>query len=234
MPSEDTAVKEGGKDDGLVVISILKEAVCADCGRKISKHGLIRLEEGKPYCIECADLGELIFLPRGDTALTRRSKKYSKLSAVVLEFSRSRNRYERQGLLVEEEALEKARDECESDEEKRARQREKAAVVREVADKAYLEEFTQAVREAYPSCPADEANRIALHACEKYSGRVGRSAMAKKLDDDAVTLAVRAHIRHEHTSYDDLLNRGVQRNEARSRVLETVDKVATNWRKKPV
>jgi len=37
--------------------------------------------------------------------LTRRSGKYSTLSAVVLKWSRARKHYERQGLLVEESAL---------------------------------------------------------------------------------------------------------------------------------
>src|SRR5206468_12104016 len=61
----------------------------------------------------------LVFLPRGDIALTQRSRKYSGLSAVVVRFSRSRRRYERQGLLVELAALERGEKECLSDEEKR-------------------------------------------------------------------------------------------------------------------
>jgi len=71
-------------------------------------------------------LDHLVFLPSGDTALTRRSRKYSVLSAVVVRFSRSRGRYERQGLLVESEALERAQQECLSDEEQRQIPRERA------------------------------------------------------------------------------------------------------------
>jgi hypothetical protein len=44
------------------------------------------------------------------------------------------------------------------------------------------------------------------HDCRKYSGRVGRSAMAKRLDPEAVFLAVQAFVRHRFTDYDDLLN----------------------------
>jgi hypothetical protein len=47
----------------------------------------------------------------GDAALTRRAGKHSKLSAVVLKWSRARKRYERQGLLVEETVLQRAEDE---------------------------------------------------------------------------------------------------------------------------
>ncbi|MGW1605023.1 DUF2293 domain-containing protein, partial [Streptomyces eurythermus] len=28
---------------------------------------LLMLEEGAPRCLDCADLGHLVFLPRGDT-----------------------------------------------------------------------------------------------------------------------------------------------------------------------
>jgi hypothetical protein len=42
---------------------------------------------------------------------------------VVLKWSRARNRYERQGLLVEEQALEKAEEECLADSELRERRR---------------------------------------------------------------------------------------------------------------
>ena len=72
---------------------------------------------------EFADLDHLVFLSRGDAALTRRAKKASSLSAVVVRFSRTRGRYERQGLLVEEPALEQAEAECLADEEARLRRR---------------------------------------------------------------------------------------------------------------
>jgi hypothetical protein len=67
------------------------------------------LVEGEgALCLACADLDHLWFLPSGDAALTRRAGKYSTLKAVVLKWSRARNRYERQGLLVEEAALHQA------------------------------------------------------------------------------------------------------------------------------
>jgi len=68
---------------------------------------LVKMHD-KAICLECADLNHLEYLPSGDAALTRRSKKYSKLTAVVLKWSKARKHYERQGLLVEVEALEKA------------------------------------------------------------------------------------------------------------------------------
>jgi hypothetical protein len=50
-------------------------------------------------------MDHLVFLPSGDAGLTRRAHRTSELSAVVVRFSRSRKRYERQGLLVENAAL---------------------------------------------------------------------------------------------------------------------------------
>ena len=228
MASEKDVPSE--KPGDIVVISILKEAKCSECGTEMVNGDYLRMENNQPLCVECADLGDLVFLPSGDTALTRRSRKHSKLSAIVVRFSRARKRYERLGVLVEADALEKAEEECAGDEAQRAEKRGKAAVRREVLDQQYLIEFTKAVRAHYPKCPTDEAATIALHACEKYSGRVGRSAMAKELDREAVTLAVRAHVRHVHTDYDTLLGKGVARRDARARIADALDRKVDSWR----
>ena len=215
----------------IVVFSILKPSACAECGEELWKGSFLRMEKGKPLCLECADLDHLVFLPRGDAALTRRSRKYSTLSAVVVRFSRSRKRYERQGLLVESGALERAQEECLSDEEKHRIAREKAALAREQADHQYLVQFTESIRSRYPDCPVGEAEAIAQHACAKYSGRVGRSAAAKSFDATAIDLAVKAHVRHVHSEYDRLLSRGWERSEARSAVLDRVAEVMERWRR---
>jgi hypothetical protein len=70
-------------------------------------------------------MDHLVFLPSGDAALTRRAMKASGLSAVVVRWSRTRKRYERQGLLVEEAGLEQAEQQCLSDEDARMRRRER-------------------------------------------------------------------------------------------------------------
>src|SRR5205823_643406 len=56
-------------------------------------------------CLTCAELDHLVCVPAGDAALTRHARAASRLWAVVVRFSRSRRRYERQGVLVEEHAL---------------------------------------------------------------------------------------------------------------------------------
>lgn len=89
----------------LVVISPLNEWSCQSCG---GTGALLIMEDKGPLCLRCAGLDHLVFLPRGDAALTRRAKKASSLCTVVVRFSRARKRYERQGILVEEVALEYA------------------------------------------------------------------------------------------------------------------------------
>ena len=228
MRVSDRGRSEAGQE--VVVFDILTPAVCSECDAELPRGSFLRMEKDKPHCLDCADLGHLLCLPRGNVALTRRSRKYSTLCAVVVRFSRSRGRYERQGLLVERAALERAEKECLSDEEQRRIGRDRAAAARERAETQYVAQFAEQVRFRYPGCPADEASAVAGHACEKYSGRVGRSAAARRLDAEAVELAVRAHVRHSHTDYDRLLGRGEDRGDARSSVAAKVEQVLERWR----
>src|SRR6266540_4180452 len=112
----------------LKVFITTRESVCSECGEELGRHAWITLFEGKgALCLSCADMDHLLFLPSGDAALTRRAGKYSTLSTVVLKWSRARKRYKRQGLLVEEFALQRAEQECLADEDARARSREREA-----------------------------------------------------------------------------------------------------------
>ena len=206
------------------------ESTCGECGEELGRKAWITLVEDKgALCLSCADLEHLYFLPAGDAALTRRSRKYSKLSAVVLKWSRARKRYERQGLLVEKDALDRAEHEGLVDAEARERRREREAARREELDQQYVQQFAARVRESFPGCPPGIEKEIAEHACQKYSGRVGRSAAAKALDEQAVRLAVTAHVRHVETEYDSLLAKGFERWEARNRVAEATNRVLARW-----
>ena len=49
------------------------------------------------------------------------------------------------------------------------------------------------------------------------------------MDEQAVRLAVIAHIRHNETNYDELLGRGWERSDARSAVADRVDEVLDEW-----
>src|SRR6266480_2268266 len=112
--------------DTIKVFISNRDSKCDECGEELGRKAWITLEKEKgALCLTCADLDRgpqagqphcggdhLVFLPTGDAALTRRGRKHSALSAVVLKFSRARRRYERQGLLVEESALQQAETEC--------------------------------------------------------------------------------------------------------------------------
>lgn len=219
-------------DDPLKVFITSKESKCDECGEDLGHHAWIVLQKNKgALCLTCADLDHLVFLPSGDAALTRRSRKHSRLSAVVLKWSRARKRYERQGLLVENEALEQAEHECEADAPQRKLRQAQSSIRRAELDQEYIKTFAAKVREMYPHCPVGRETEIAEHACRKYSGRVGRSAMAKDLDAKAVRLAVTAHVRHTETNYDDLLATFNHRQTARAQVNDKVTDTLQLWSK---
>ncbi len=214
----------------LMVVMVSTVAVCSGCEGAIHKHAMMVLEKGAPLCLDCADLGHLIYLPAGDATLTRRSKKYSRLHAVVIEWNKRMHRYLRRGLLVEESALEKAEEECLADADLRAVRRERAAGRREQEDDAVREAIAQSIREQFPHCPAETVAQIAAHTSRRGSGCVGRSEAGRSGDPRAVQLAVIAHIRHTETQYDLLLMQGCDRDMARLEIRADIDEVLDRWR----
>ena len=193
-----------------------RDSTCGECEESLGRKAWITLAGEKgALCLACADLDHLVFLPSGDAALTRRARKHSLLSAVVLKWSRSRKRYERQGLLVEERALEMAEDECLADADVRARRREREAERRAELDETFVDRFAARIREAFPRLVTGREQKIAEHACLKYSGRIGRSALGKNLDNE--------------TNYDELLGSGWERSEARRAVAAAVDEILNQW-----
>jgi hypothetical protein len=213
--------------DDLVVVSPLRDWTCHACG---GAGSLLVMEDAGPLCLQCADLDHLVFLPSGDAALTRRARRASRLSAVVVRFSRARRRYERQGILAELAAIERAEAECLADEPARARRRERDAARRAAQDIDLQARMATAIRDLYPGCPRDRAEAIARHAATRGSGRVGRTAAARQLDLGALELAVVASVRHEDTTYDELLMSGIDRAEARDLVRDQVRRVLERWR----
>ncbi|MER5976631.1 DUF2293 domain-containing protein [Streptomyces sp. NPDC001857] len=212
---------------GLLVLQPLRRRHCAGCRR--GPLPMLVLEDGAPRCLGCADLGHLVFLPRGDTALTRRSREESTLSAVVVRFNRRKGRYERQGVLVEEAGLARAEVRCLADAEARRRRRVRDARLRAARDERFVEAFAAEVRRLFPRCPAERAWSVAAHASVRGSGRVGRTAAGRALAEGAVVSSVVASVRHLETPYDRLLMDGVPRREARLRIAPEVVAVLRAW-----
>jgi hypothetical protein len=218
-------------DSEILIFITSRESTCSECAEELGSKAWITLAKDKGVlCLDCADLDHLLFLPTGDMALTRRSKKHSKLHAVVLRWSKARKRYERKGLLIEESALVQAEVECLADAEMRERRRIREAERRALMDKEYVREYGEQIKRYYPHIPSRLEVKIAEHACLKHSGRIGRSREAKNFDEEAITIAVAAHVRHAETEYDELLMRGIERYDARRIISAKVNQVLENWR----
>jgi len=204
------------------------DSACSDCGQPLAKGEAVHMSDGQPLCLECADLDHLVFVPAGNAALTRRAKKYTRLWAVVVKWSKARKRYERQGMLVEEQAANQAEIECLSDDE-----------LKELSDlrglrspgsqSKQIRRFAKRLRELYPGCPAEAAAEIAGTVCRLYHGRIGELARAETFDDEAVRSAVRAHLRHAHTNYDQFRLAGTERTAARAAVADEVAAIEAQW-----
>jgi hypothetical protein len=147
----------------------------------------------------------------------------------VVRFNRRRSRYERQGVLVEEEALARAEARCLVDAEARRRRRARDARRRSVEDERFVAAFAAEILRLFPDCPAERARAVAAHASVRGSGRVGRSAAGRALTEGAVISAVVAAVRHVDTPYDQLLMSGVPRYEARRRIAPAVEAVLRAW-----
>lgn len=220
-------VERQSKAPDLVVVMPHREWSCASCDET---DGFLFMENDEPLCLDCADLGHLVFLPSGDAALTRRARKASGLSAVVIRWARARKRYERQGILVEEGALEQAEEQCLADAEARERRRARDRERRERQDVGFQARLAEEIVRLFPGCPPARAAAIATHAATRGSGRVERSAAGRALDERATTRAVVASVRHTDTNYDELLMSGVPREQARARVGADIDRVLDAWR----
>jgi len=224
VPTRDT------KPNQLIVFDILRDSECAECLHELRKGDFLFLENGHPLCLSCADLDRLVYLPSGDAALTRRAKKHSAIAAVVVRFSRSRSHYERQGVLIEEAALDEAEKECVADAEQRRTRREQDKLRRAEQDRDFTALMTEAILKLFPGCPSGEARAIAAHTAARGSGRVGRTSAGRALEAEALTAAVIAAIRHKYTDYDRLLMEGYSRMDARHIIRDAVDHVVQRWR----
>ena len=215
--------------DAILVFPSQGEGDCAHCATPLYQSAFVTFKNDTIACVKCGGLENLEFLPSGNTALTRRANALSAVKYVVLKFSRARKRYERQGILARPEILDQARRECAADEAAREAKRQASSARRDKQDTTHIAAFAARIRELYPSAPVGVEHEIAAHACRKHSHRVGRAAFAKELDPESIHLAVRAHIRHHHTSYDRLMSSGADRPDARLLVAARIEETTRRW-----
>jgi len=220
------------KESFNIFLSRKEKQICSICYTIIPKgHQFVaESEKSKGTCFKCSSFRHYSLLPSGNAAMTRRSKNHSARCGVVQEWNLRRKRYERKGQYVEPNAIVLAKAECEADQIKRDSKNAKAAIVRGIKDKVYVIDFSKAIRKRYPNCPLNREIEIAEHACEKYSGRVGRTASAKKFDAKMIDLAVEAHIRHTETNYENEFGKGKRKKEIRFNLKFEIKAKMSQWR----
>jgi hypothetical protein len=222
------AEKQSRPPDLVVIWPLHQDWSCAECGRS---GGLLCMEGPGALCLRCAELDHLLYLPAGDAALTRRAKAAGGLRAVVVRFHRSRGRYERQGLLVEQAALEQAEAQCLGNEEARARRRAREQARREAWDETFERDLAREVLRLFPGCPEPRAAAIARDAAARGGGSVGPRAADGGLPSEAVAREVGAAVRRQDTRYEALRMAGVPRLDARAEVQPVVEAVLERWRR---
>ena len=112
MPSENSPKQ---KED--IVYALSKASRCYGCDKRLLENEIVKLKhkenESEVLCVDCAGLGGLELLRSGNATITRLAKKYSKSRYIVMKWSELWKAYERQGLLLERQAIEQARKEAE-------------------------------------------------------------------------------------------------------------------------
>ena len=117
-----------------------------------------------------------------------------------------------------------------SDADARALRRERDNDRRAGIDAEFQARLAGEIRRLFPACLARRASAIAEHTGARGTGRVGRSAAGRALDEDAISLAVVASVSHQDTQYDALLMAGMSRDAARDQVRPAIDRILATWR----
>lgn len=106
---------EAPKSKDPSVFALSRPSRCFGCDKKLPVDEIVKLEQkdddNEVYCLTCAKLDHLQILRSGNAKITRLAKKYSQSRFLIMKWSDAWKCYERQGLLVEAAALERARKE---------------------------------------------------------------------------------------------------------------------------
>ena len=193
-----------------------------DCGTCDRSRDFLLSDRRGGICLECTGLGHLVFLPSGDSALTRHTRTASRTSAEV--FRQVRRRYpgvrdERQGILTELYAIERAAQQCLAEPAK--------PEGRGTVDAELRRSIDEAIRTTFPGCPSARAHAIAYHAAVR-----GRRPSARQdaAHPKSVHLAVAESARRIDTDYDEQVLRGIHPSRAEYQVQGLVDDILGTWR----
>ena len=146
------------------------------------------------------------------------------------------------GVVIEKKAQKKLLRAIEERASRAKTPEQRAEALKRVQEKIELRLSNEIMNE-FPLAPEGEVIEIVKHACEKRSGRVGRTRT--KDYHEIAFLAVRAHIRHNHTAYDRILREELQyldrydyegkqdaKQSARLEVADQINKKCLEWGQK--
>jgi hypothetical protein len=226
--------KNKNKEDEIEVIERTGdvESYCAGCGLGIllSSGSRFKKEGENGFCLKCAGLNHLVFLPSGNPTLTRRASKYSSVKAIVKQINLTYKGYERIGILVEEVALQKAREECIFEEKNPDIASSQKSRKQDKFESHYIETFSIQIQSHYPSCSKEDVLKIAAFAYRNYLGKTRPSFSFKKLNSENIDLAVRIHVLHYYTNYSELHRLGRDTENVRNQLLSTVNEIIGKWK----
>ncbi|KAJ4416028.1 hypothetical protein N0V85_002442 [Neurospora sp. IMI 360204] len=164
-----------------------------------------------------------VFVPKGDVYITKNCRKetHSAGQTVYVVVNKRRKPI---GLRCPASIVKAVQESNQATAAKRAEAVQKR-------DAAIEGDFEEALKRLFPNTPKASIPKIVSHALKKRSRRVGRSGTVQL--DDKVKLAVRAHIRHQHTEYEQLLRQGTNREKARIQVFSKLNEIARLWGGRP-
>lgn len=201
------------------------QSTCQRCGCVIAAETVLVPENQGVTCLNCAGLDHLVFIRSGNSTLTRRVvKQFGRRNVVQRIWKHSRPW--RSGVMVDQQALDRAL--CAVATPTRKVSCEKPEASRVTRDR----EFARKIGILYPGCPANERILIARRVCATGTDRIGRSAAGLRLDEKAIKSAVRAHIRHAHTNFDEFMRGQTGQPDCfrvHERVREEIDAVYRLW-----
>lgn len=109
-------MNEKGKDPAVYALS--QQSLCSNCDSRLHVGDIVKLnmrgDDKEAYCLKCAGLAEFRVVPKGNAKVTRLAGKYSSVRYVILKWSELWKCYEREGILVESDALARAEREVNS------------------------------------------------------------------------------------------------------------------------
>ncbi|KAI1879040.1 hypothetical protein JX265_003217 [Neoarthrinium moseri] len=160
-----------------------------------------------------------VFVPKGDRYMTANCRKETQAAGETVYVVVNKNKAVI-GIRVPENVLARVRA---SEASTRA---DRASAVQK-RDEGMERQFREAIVKLFPKIPAADTPKVVKTAMQKGSGRVGRTG---KLEvEKKAELALRAHIRHQHTEYEKLLRSGTPRLKARDMTLDKVNEVVESW-----